>query len=255
MVSLELAALILIEISMLNISHLLTSIRELYAVCPMFFLFVFLITYAIGEIRNRFKWHTGYTRKCFHFAIFTAAAVIQLIWSLPGVMLFGILVSVFVVWACIRGDRSRFYQAIARPKDAPRQTLFIVLPLISTALGGFLSAALFHEYAVYGYLVTGWGDAAAEPVGTRWGKHTYRVPSLGGIRAVRSLEGSVSVLLTGFAACCLPGIFLSLNVHKVLFTAIICAAAGTLIESVSNHGLDNLTIQIGVSGAAYLTLT
>lgn len=255
MVSLEPAALVPIEIFMPNISHLLTSIRELYAVCPMFFLYVFLITYALGEIKNRFKWHTGYTRKCFHFAIFTAAAVIQLIWSLPGVMLFGILVSVFVVWACIRGNRSRFYQAIARPKDAPHQTLFVIIPLISTALGGFLSATFFHDYAVYGYLVTGWGDASAEPVGTRWGRHTYRVPSLGGVRAVRSFEGSVSVLLTGFTACSLLGIFLKLEVTELLFTAIICAAAGTVIESVSNHGLDNLTIQIGVSGAAYLTLT
>ena len=155
MVSLELAALILIEISMLNISHLLTSIRELYTVCPMFFLFVFLITYAIGEIRNRFKWHTGYTRKCFHFAIFTAAAVIQLIWSLPGVMLFGILVSVFVVWACIRGNRSRFYQAIARPKDAPRQTLFSCFPSFRRRWADFFQPPFFMNMP---YMVT-WSPA------------------------------------------------------------------------------------------------
>jgi phytol kinase len=239
---------------MLNINQLLISIRELYTVFPMLFLYVYLISYAVGEIKTGLKWRTGYTRKCFHFAIFTAAAVIHLIWSLPGVILFGMTVTIFVLWACIRGNRSAFYQAIARPKDAPRQTLFIVLPLISTALGGLLSAHLFREYAIFGYLVTGWGDASAEPVGTRWGNHTYRVPSLCGIKAVRTLEGSASVLIAGFFACCLLGKFLNLEMPELLLNAAVCSVTGTLIESISNHGLDNLTIQIGVSGAAYLIL-
>jgi phytol kinase len=255
MVSLELTALIPVELSMLNINQLVTSIRSLYMVFPMFFLYVVLVTYAVGEIKTGLKWQTGYTRKCFHFAIFTAAAVIHLIWSLPGVMLFGMLVTIFVLWACLRGNRSAFYQAIARPHDAPRQTFFIILPLISTAMGGFLSARFFHEYAVFGYLVTGWGDASAEPVGTRWGIHTYRVPSLCGIRSVRSLEGSVSVLITGFIACFLLGKLLNLEMPDLLVNAAVCAATGTIIESISNHGLDNLTIQIGVSGIAYLILT
>jgi len=38
----------------------------------------------------------------------------------------------------------------------------------------------------------GWGDAVGEPVGTRFGRHPYRVPSLAGVPATRTLEGSLA---------------------------------------------------------------
>src|SRR5690606_11252358 len=149
---------------------------------------------------------TAYTRKVFHFTIFAAASVIQLVSGLGGVVVFGTIVALIVLFAVWRGDEHPFYEALARPNDAPRRTLFIVVPLVTTALGGVLSNLLFPAYAWAGYLVAGWGDAVGEPVGSRWGRHRYRVPSLAGVAATRSWEGSAAVLLVGALAATLGGL-------------------------------------------------
>jgi len=193
---------------------------------------------------------TAYTRKVFHFTIFTAASVIQLVSGLGGVVVFGTIVALIVLFAVWRGDEHPFYEALARPNDAPRRTLFIVVPLVTTALGGVLSNLLFPAYAWAGYLVAGWGDAVGEPVGSRWGRHRYRVPSLAGVAATRSWEGSAAVLLVGALAATLGGLMAGFDATTALRVGAAAATAGALVEAVSNHGLDNLTVQVAASAAA-----
>lgn len=193
---------------------------------------------------------TAYTRKVFHFTIFTAASVIQLVSGLGGVVVFGTIVALIVLFAVWRGAEHPFYEALARPNDAPRRTLFIVVPLVTTALGGVLSNLLFPAYAWAGYLVAGWGDAVGEPVGSRWGRHRYRVPSLAGVAATRSWEGSAAVLLVGALAATLGGLMAGFDATTALRVGAAAATAGALVEAVSNHGLDNLTVQVAASAAA-----
>ena len=59
---------------------------------------------------------------------------------------------------------------------------------MTTAIGGVLCNLLFPRYAYIGYLVCGWGDAVGEPIGMRWGKHRYNVPSMRGVPAQRSSQ-------------------------------------------------------------------
>jgi phytol kinase len=40
-----------------------------------------------------------------------------------------------------------------------------------------------------------------------------------------------------------------------LITALACGLGGAAIEAVSNHGLDNLTMQVTAAGLAYLLLS
>src|ERR1700730_8968474 len=87
--------------------------------------------------------YTPYTRKVFHFMIFTMASIIQLSWRLPGVIVFGCVVALIVLYAVWRGDGHPLYEALARPTDAPRRTLFVVVPLFTTITGGLASNALF----------------------------------------------------------------------------------------------------------------
>ena len=47
------------------------------------------------------------------------------------------------------------YEAIAREKDEPRRTFFVLLPYFTTLAGGLASNILFGPFAVAGYLVTG----------------------------------------------------------------------------------------------------
>lgn len=209
-----------------------------------------LCAVAVATLRRRGV-RVAYTRKIFHFGIFSFAAGVHATWGLPGTNAYGAVVALLVLWAVGQGDGDRLYEALARESDRPRRSLFIVVPLVTTALGGLASAILAGPFASVGYLVAGWGDAVAEPVGSRWGRHRYRVPSLGGVPAERSLEGSLAVFLVGWvaAALALVGLDVGSGLPLVLVAAA-CAAVGAGVEAVSHHGTDNLTVQLAASLAA-----
>ena len=199
---------------------------------------------------------TGYTRKVFHFLIFATAAVLEWRLGTPAVCLFGAACTVAVFTAVLMGPGSLLYEAIARPKDAPHRTLFVVVPYLATLIGGVASNLAFGPVAVAGYLVTGLGDAIGEPVGTMVGRHAYRVRSLSAVPATRTLEGSAAVLLMSVAALLVaagvsPEITLG---HFAAGKLLAIAAVSALVEAVSPHGWDNLTMQIIPSALAWAWL-
>src|SRR5262245_41824622 len=213
------------------------------AVAPLAAVYAVISAWLAGRLKMH-GLRTAYTRKTFHFLVFTMAGAVQLAWRTPGVMVFGGVVSLVVFYAVWQGDGHPFYEALARPADAPHRRRFIVIPWVTTALGGVLSNLLFPGFASVGYFVCGWGDAVGEPVGSRFGKHIYRVPSLSGVPAVRSLEGSAAVFLFGSVAAAVSLLANGTGVHSVAVVGLACGLAGALVESFSNHGLDNLTTQI-----------
>lgn len=189
---------------------------------------------------------TGYTRKTFHVIVFLTAAAVQWAWGLPGVFVFGAAASAVVFYAVFRGAGHPLYEAMAREQDAPHRTYYVVVPYFATLSGGVLGNLLFGPVAVVGYLVGGLGDAAGEPVGTRWGRHRYGVPSLGGVRATRSYEGSLGVFAVSLVALA-AGAWLSpqLGLSARSFAVLpVVAASCALVEAVSPHGWDNLTMQV-----------
>lgn len=192
---------------------------------------------------------TPYTRKTFHFVIFSLAGILQYYYGLQAVSLLGGIVFVMVVLAVIVGARWWFFRALARETDAPHEKKFIILPLLATATGGIISNIFFPGTAYIGYFVGGWGDAIGEPVGTRWGRHKYTVPTLFGVRATRSIEGSTAVMLlsTAIATICLVQIT-PFGIMTCLAYGALCGLAAAVVESVSSHGLDNLTIQVCAAG-------
>jgi len=207
-----------------------------------------------GWLRTRRGVQTAYTRKLFHFLIISAAGAAQLAWGLGGVTVFGSVVSLVVLGGVLAGEGFPFYEALARPGDAPHRTLFILIPLVTTALGGVLANVFFAPFAPVAYMVTGWGDALGEPVGTRWGRHRYRVPSLAGVKVTRSVEGSLAVLVTGAAAAALVLLGMGVPLGAALPVGLACGAGGALVEAFSSHGIDNLTVQLAAGGVAYLLL-
>jgi phytol kinase len=228
--------------------------RDLLLFVPLAALTVIAAGFAASRLRTRKPESVAYSRKTFHFIVFTAAGLFQLGLGLKMTVVFGTVASAAVVIAVLRGAGHPLYDALARPKDRPRESLFILAPLVSTALGGVLSNVWFPRTAVIGYMVTGWADAAAEPVGAAWGRHRYRVPSLFGVSAARSVEGSAAVLAAAFAAVLLCGRTMGLGCADAVRMASACAAAAALVEAASHHGLDNLTVQVAVSAVAALFL-
>jgi phytol kinase len=207
-----------------------------------------------GWLRARRGVRAPYTRKTFHFLIITAAALVHLRWGLPGITVYGAVVALLVLGAVARGSGFAFYEALARDSDAPHRTLFILVPLATTALGGMLTNLLFPAWAAVGYMVVAWGDAVGEPVGARWGRHRYRVPSLAGVAASRSLEGSAAVMLASTAAACVVLLLAGVPAQDSLRAAAVIGPVCALVEAVSNHGLDNLTLQLAGAGTALLLL-
>lgn len=197
---------------------------------------------------------TPYTRKVFHFLIITAAAGVHLVWGLPGVVTYGSVAAGLVLYAVVRGSGFPLYEALARPGDAPHRSLFVLVPLLTTALGGLSTNLLFPPWAYVGYMAVAWGDAVGEPVGTRWGRHRYRVPSLAGVPATRSLEGSGAVLVTTMFASALALVGGGIEPTSALGASLVIGAVCTAVEAVSHHGLDNLTLQLAAAGTAAFLL-
>lgn len=206
-------------------------------------------------LKTRRHWRTAYTRKIFHFVIFTSASVLQVWFGLSAVVVFGLVTSLFVLFAVYRGHASPFFLALARPSDAPKEKLFILVPLFTTAAGGVLANLFFGPFASIGYLVGGWGDAVGEPVGSRWGRHRYKVLSLAGVSATRSLEGSAAVFVVGTFVAIAGLLAMGFPASRALPIGLACGSGGMLVEAISSHGLDNLTIQVAASGIAYALLS
>ncbi len=221
---------------------------------PVLLIVAAIAAASVGHLRQHRGLRAPYTRKIFHFTIFTLAACVHVAAGLPGVALFGAIVSAMVLYAVWRGPGFAFYEAMARPSDDPHRSLFILVPLATTALGGLIGNVLFAPFAFVGYLVGGWGDAVGEPVGTAWGRHRYKVPSLGGIPATRSLEGSAAVLLVGVAAATFGLLLYGVSPLAAVGVGLACGVTGALVEAFSNHGLDNLTIQVAAAGTAFFLL-
>ncbi len=207
-----------------------------------------------GFLKRRAGWATGYTRKLFHFLIFFTAVGFQLWGGMPAVNILGVGMGIYVLLIVRAGDGNYFFEALAREKDSPRRGYFIILPYLTTALGGLLSNLFFDSFAIMGYLVGGAADAVAEPVGVRWGRHRYRVPSLKKVEvSERSLEGSVSVFFVAFILSSAAFFLLfHLSFSYSLLSAILLAGLIAGVEAISPHGADNLTIQVAASGLAWL---
>jgi phytol kinase len=222
----------------------------LITVAPIAIVYTKLVGTLAGRLRVQRGVRAPYTRKIFHFLIFTMASAVHIAWQLPGVVVFGTVVTLIVLYAVWRGDGFPLFEALARPTDAPRRALFVVVPLLTTVAGGLTSNLLFPTTAYIGYLVCGWGDAVGEPVGTRWGRHAFQVPSLGGVTATRTLQGSLAVFLVGSAAA-LGGMLASGAAPlTALLVGLACGLGGALVEAVSHHGIDNFTTQVAAAAIA-----
>lgn len=223
---------------------------------PPSFLWALGALYLAGQVKRRLGVATGHTRKLFHFAIFFTVVALQWGVGVRAVCLFGAITTVVIAFALWRGSGNVLYEAMAREKDAPHRTLYIVTPYFATLIGGICSTAFFGPAAIVGFLVTGAGDAVGEPVGVRFGRHPYRVPAMAGVSAIRTVEGSIAVLVVSTAAAA-TAFWLTPELRWTFSTAWIVigiGAAATVAEAVSPHGWDNATLQIIPAGLAYLAV-
>ena len=165
-------------------------------------------------------------------------------WSIYAVA--AILISLVVV-VCRFRDTPPFriaFLANTRRSDAPHEAFYFWSSWVLSAAGLVGIHLVWDDIVVTrtAALLVGIGDGIAEPIGRRWGRHKYRVRSLtGGQLAERSVEGSAAVFVG-----CFVTLLACFGTH-VLVGALLLAALLTVIEAVSPHGLDNLTIPIAAA--------
>jgi len=217
---------------------------------------IFVSGILAGALKRYAGWKTGYTRKTLHFLIFFAAVGLHIWGGMPAVNILGAGMGIFVLLSVRAGDGNFFFESMAREKDYPRRGYFIIVPYLTTAAGGLISNLLFGASAIMGYALCGAADAIAEPVGLRFGKHKYKVPSLKKVKvSERSLEGSFSVLVVSLALSLLFFVyFYQFPFAKASIAAAILSIVIVFVEALSFHGADNLTIQVAASGLTFLFL-
>ncbi len=218
---------------------------------PVALLYSFLSLFTAGICKKAFLWKTGYSRKLFHFLIFFSAFGLQLTYGIGGVFILGWAVTILLGLAIYKGDGFILYEALARESDAPRRTHYILFSYIATFCGGVLSNLLFGHFAMLGYAITGLADAVAEPVGTRFGRHHYKVLTFNRQPAYRSLEGSTAVFTaTVFVATIvLKSVFISAFSWPLILLIAFCC---TIVEALSPRGFDNFFLQLTATLLLYL---
>jgi len=150
----------------------------------------------------------NYTRKILHFALFFLPFFLAQVFTSKSSILTSSL-SFFIGLTSLglfsRPFRSRVplvrtaFAAFDRPEDRPHTLPFLVSQILAGGLvliplNIIFTRAVHPELVYIPILVNAIGDGLAEPVGVRFGRHTYTTKALyGGGRHVRSLEGSACV--------------------------------------------------------------
>lgn len=231
---------------------------DFLATFPLAFFYAFAVAQVAAWLKSRWRWKTNYTRKVFHVFVFSAAFVIGVLAPVHRVAAYGAGSGVFIVMISAWPGHpwiSSMYDALAREQDEPHRTYHLLAPFAATAFGGIATGILFPGFYQAGYLVAGLGDAVGEPIGVRFGKRKYRVPTLSSVKCFRTLEGSGAVLLASFAAAALALHGLDYTSTQILAGAVGAAALAAMTEALSPHGWDNLTVQLAACLGAFVSIS
>lgn len=192
------------------------------------------------------------SRKLFHVGIFTLAAVVHLLWGEGGILGFGVGVSAVLFPAVQWGWRGgRLSKALAGEGSGSVRRP-VLMPWAATAVGGLVNLVLVGSWAVVGYAVCGWGDAAGELVGGKWGKRAWK----GGIHWLpvsprKTVEGSAAVWVVGTMGAWWALVMLGESWSSALLPAVFAAGVGALAEGVIRGPGDNFLMQVAPSVAAW----
>jgi dolichol kinase len=225
------------------------NVATIVKVLPPCLLLAGLQLRLVAILKTRFAWRDASSRKAFHFAVFFTAGFVSLRFGLQSLCLYGAAVSAWVWLAVLRGAGDRHFDCLARLSDAPHRRHFVILPWLSTLLGGLLTQWLWGSAAAVGYWVVGLADAIAEPIGLRWGKTRYRVPWN---TSWRSLQGSLGIALVSTAIFVMAMLTMATTPAPVLELRYwLLAGLGGLVmaglEGISPHGGDNFLLQVAAT--------
>ena len=173
----------------------------------------FLITYYGGWLVRYRGVKVGYTRKINHFALFFLPLFVddlfpyeKSLYSISiGLLLLITSMSLYCNYLRKRsGILSTSFLSFDRPEDRPYTLTWCTTQIMASSLVIFGLLVCFSaigrlDLIYIPILISGIGDGLAEPIGVRFGRHTYVTKAVFGSRYYhRSFEGSACVFLTSF---------------------------------------------------------
>lgn len=210
---------------------------------PLAWVFLYLILLvAIAEGLGKLP-QTGpeITRKVVHIG---AGHVMLLAWwfAIPSRM----ILSASVIAASI-ALASYFLPILPSINSVGRQSLGTFFYGVSIGIVSAVFPPPHFAYAVLGILVMAWGDGLAAVCGQRWGQHPYQI-----FGNRKSWEGSATMAI---ASAAVAGLVLTGTYGwqpEVWLVAVVVGAIATLLEALSQWGIDNLTVPLGSAGASFV---
>ncbi len=139
---------------------------------------------------------------------------------------------------------------------------FPILPAIDSvgrqSLGTFFYAASIGilvaifwsleqpQYAAIGILTMTWGDGLAALVGQNFGRHKYTI-----LGNKKSWEGSLTMVLVSFVVCVSIMLATQGSCWQSWVSAMVVAIAAAGLETISQLGVDNLTVPLASASLAF----
>lgn len=118
--------------------------------------------------------------------------------------------------------------------DEKRHIGLVIYPLSVLILVFLYNSGFINIYSAFsGVLVMGLGDGMAALLGTKLGRHKYKVPHVGG----KSIEGTFAMFAFSFLVVF---VLTPLGLWKSLVVALFSA----FVENVSPSGVDNLSVPL-----------
>ncbi|TWU18977.1 hypothetical protein [Allorhodopirellula heiligendammensis] len=209
------------------------------------------VCYLTGWCVLRWDVKVNYTRKINHFMLMLIPFVLA--WWLPYVPNVPTTIASLVTFVTMTSlflppIRNRVplvataFASVDRPEDRPHTIAWIMSQAVAAylvILVVFLTLRWLKapELIAIPLLINGIGDGLAEPIGIRFGRHRYQVPSLAAGRCyTRSYEGSACVWVTSVIVI----LFLLPTLSWPVFIALVTWVPPimTLTEAFSPHSWD-----------------
>lgn len=178
----------------------------------------------------RLKWKGESVRKFIH--ILTSCWVFILIYAMesPFCMMLGPVLFIFINGFFVYGG----YGVLLGMGNRKRDFGLVYYPISLLILVILYWQSVISSGAVVtGVLVMGWGDGLAALVGSKWGKHRYKVYH----RWEKSAEGSLAMVIVSFMIAIIFG---GLSPLSAFFLALVATA----LESLTPLGFDNITVPL-----------
>lgn len=211
--------------------------------------------FGLGRLVQTYHWSVGDTRKILALTI-NAMPLLTAYWWGMAYTAGAITIAAAVFMLCLLPLTAPFrsrstilatcFAAIDRPEDRPHTLTWLATSLAATWLVMIAWIWLLPYAPVYLFIalfICCVGDTLAEPIGQRYGRHTFTVRALWTEKTyTRSLEGSACVLLSGFVGVWLAfglGDVSNLDYSHRYWTAMaLFPAWGAIAEAKSPHTWD-----------------